>query len=177
MKTVQMSIGRTEADAAPVGTMIAMRSIVEVIERKNETEMAIVTETIDVVEQVVEEVVRNHDHGLIPHRRRMVAVVVLMDVTTVAQLLTAVEIIITARVRVVMQAITETATETPISGIIVITVIIGIETVTAIVMAGEVAMALQHHLVISATEVVVEEDGTMIVDLVAQAPATERLSM
>ena len=81
-----------------------------------------------------------------------------------------------------MQAITETATETPISGTIVIivttviTVIIG--TVTAIVMAGGVAMALQDHLVISATEVVaVEEDDTMIVDLVAQAPATDRLSM
>ena len=84
MKTVQMSIVRTEADAAQVGTMIAMRSIVGVIERKNETEMAIVTETIDVVEEVVEEAVRNHDHGLILHRRRMVAVVVLMDVTTVA---------------------------------------------------------------------------------------------
>ena len=181
MKTVQMSIVRTEVDAAPVGTMIAMRSIVGVIERKNETEMATVTETIDVVEEAVEEVVRNHDHGLILHRRRMVAVVVLMDVTTVAKLLTAVEIIITAQVRAVMQAITETATETPISGTIVIivttviTVIIG--TVTAIVMAEGVAMVLQDHLVISATEVVVEADDTMIVDLVALAPAIDRLSM
>ena len=178
MKTVLMSIGRTEADVAPVETMIATRSIVEVTERKNETGIAIVIETIDVVEQVVEKAVLNQDHDLILHRRRMAGVVVLMDVPTVVQLLKVAEIITTARVQVATQTITVTATETLIRGIIVITVIIGTETVTAIVMAEGVAMvAPQLHLVISATEVVVVEDDTMTVDLVAQAPATDRLIM
>ena len=178
MKTVLMSIGRTEADVAPVETMIATRSIVEVTERKNETGIAIVIETIVVVEQVVEEAVRNPDHDLILHRRRMAGVVVLMDVPTVVQLLKVAEIITTARVQVATQTITVTATETLIRGIIVITVIIGTETVTAIVMAEGVDMvAPQLHLVISATEVVVVEDDTMTVDLVAQAPATDRLTM
>ena len=175
MKTVLMSIGRTEADVAPVETMIATRSIVEVTERKNETGIAIVIETIVVVEQVVEEAVRNPDHDLILHRRRMAGVVVLMDVPTVVQLLKVAEIITTARVQVATQTITVTATETLIRGIIVITVIIGTE--TAIVMAEGVDMvAPQLHLVISATEVVVEDD-MMTVDLVAQAPATDRLTM
>ena len=175
-----MSIGRTAADAAPVGTMTATISIVEVTERKNETEITIVIETIDVVERAVEEAVQNHDHGLILHRRRMVAEVVLMDVAIVVHLLTAAEIIITALVEVVTQAITVTATETLIRGIIVITVIIGIgivtETVTETAMVAEAAMAPDLHLVLSATEVVVEA-GTTIVGLVAQAPATDRLSI
>ena len=175
MKTVQMNIGRTEADVAPVEIMIATISIVGVTETKNETGIAIVIKTIDVGEQVVEEAVRNQDHGLFLHRRRMADAVVLMDVATVVQLLKVAEIIIIARVQVDTQAITVTATETLISGIIVITVIIGTE--TAIAMVVGVAMAPQLHRVISATEVVVAEDDMMTVDLVVQAPATDRLIM
>ena len=175
MKTVQMNIGRTEADVAPVEIMIATISIVGVTETKNETGIAIVIKTIDVGEQVVEEAVPNQDHGLFLHRRRMADAVVLMDVATVVQLLKVAEIIIIARVQVDTQAITVTATETLISEIIVITVIIG--TVTAIAMVVGVAMAPQVHRVISATEVVVVEDDMMTVDLVVQAPATDRLIM
>ena len=105
--------------------------------------------------------------------------VALMDVATVAQQLKTAEIIITARVQVVMQAIIATATETLISGItVIIGIVIGIEivTVTAIVIAVGAAMVpQQHHLLISATEVVAV-DGTRIVGPVAQAPSTERLS-
>ena len=178
MKTVWMIIERTEAGAAQVGTMIATKSIVGEIERKNETEIAIVIETIGDLAQVEGEAVQNHDHGLILQRRRMAAVVAPMDVATVVQLLTVAEIIITARMLVVTQAITATATETLISGIIVITVIIGIgiEIVTGTVMEGGAAMAHHHHPVTSAT-VAVEEEDTMIEDLAAQAPATDRLSM
>lgn len=73
--------------------------------------------------------------------------VALMDVATVAQQLKTAEIIITARVQVVMQAIIATATETLISGI---TVIIGsaIGTVTEIEMAAGAATAPQQHLLL-----------------------------